>query len=267
MPMIFPGMDPYLEHPLLWPSVHSRLIVYLADQLGPRIRPRYSTTIEERVYVEESDRSIIPDIWIKKNRPEAPRSDAATALADVDIGQRVQVASLEVRETYIEIVDLYRQQQVVTVIEVVSPANKCPGEGEQSYRKKQREVLHSGIHLVEIDLLRSGNHVVAVPNQIVHNSGPYDYLISINRAVGLRDEFEFFHRRLQQRLPRIPIPLQEGDSEAPLDIQAAVEQVYDAGGYLERIDYGQPCVPPLNHEDQGWADQLIREKHGRGQKL
>jgi hypothetical protein len=31
--MIFPGMDPYLAAPDLWPGVHSRLVVYLADQL------------------------------------------------------------------------------------------------------------------------------------------------------------------------------------------------------------------------------------------
>ncbi|MEL7359939.1 MAG: DUF4058 family protein [Cyanobacteria bacterium J06560_6] len=27
---MFPGMDPYLESPELWPEVHSRLIVALA---------------------------------------------------------------------------------------------------------------------------------------------------------------------------------------------------------------------------------------------
>ena len=32
----FPGMDPYLEHPVLWESVHTRLIVAIANQLQPR---------------------------------------------------------------------------------------------------------------------------------------------------------------------------------------------------------------------------------------
>jgi hypothetical protein len=27
----FPGMDPYLEHPSLWPDVHNRLIVAIAE--------------------------------------------------------------------------------------------------------------------------------------------------------------------------------------------------------------------------------------------
>ena len=33
MPLIFPGMDPYLENPAIFPGIHSRMIVYLADQI------------------------------------------------------------------------------------------------------------------------------------------------------------------------------------------------------------------------------------------
>jgi hypothetical protein len=55
MAMPFPGMDPYLEHPILWPSVHMRLIVALANQLGPRIRPHYVASVEERVFIEGPD--------------------------------------------------------------------------------------------------------------------------------------------------------------------------------------------------------------------
>jgi len=40
MPTPFPGMDPYLERPDLWPHVHNRLIVAIADDLAPRLRPR-----------------------------------------------------------------------------------------------------------------------------------------------------------------------------------------------------------------------------------
>ena len=35
IPTPFPGMDPYLEHPTLWPGVHNRLIIALADVLSP----------------------------------------------------------------------------------------------------------------------------------------------------------------------------------------------------------------------------------------
>lgn len=50
MPTPFPGMDPYLERPALWPDVHNSLITALRDDLAPRLRPRYVVAVEERVY-------------------------------------------------------------------------------------------------------------------------------------------------------------------------------------------------------------------------
>jgi len=37
----FPGTDPFFEHPVLWESVHPRLIVTIADQLQLKRDPRY----------------------------------------------------------------------------------------------------------------------------------------------------------------------------------------------------------------------------------
>ena len=50
IPTPFPGMDPYLEQHSLWPGVHNRLIVQIADDIAPRLRPRYYVAIEERIY-------------------------------------------------------------------------------------------------------------------------------------------------------------------------------------------------------------------------
>ncbi len=59
---MFPGMDPYLEVPAIWPDVHSRLIVYMAELLQPLLRPRYIASVQTRVFVEGSDHNIIPDL-------------------------------------------------------------------------------------------------------------------------------------------------------------------------------------------------------------
>lgn len=50
MPSTFPGMNPYLESPDSWPTVHNRLIVGLADILTPRPLPKYQVDIDKRVY-------------------------------------------------------------------------------------------------------------------------------------------------------------------------------------------------------------------------
>jgi hypothetical protein len=43
-------MNPYLENPQLWPKVHSRLIVAMADALNPQLMPKYRAAIDQRVY-------------------------------------------------------------------------------------------------------------------------------------------------------------------------------------------------------------------------
>src|SRR5439155_25358177 len=120
--MNFPGMDPYLEDPQIWPGVHAALIVYIRDQLQPALRPRYIAAIEERVFVEGPDREIVPDVWLKRSRSN--HGGRAVAQANGDAPVLVRVPALEVHESYVAILDRQTGQRVVTVIEVVSPTNK-----------------------------------------------------------------------------------------------------------------------------------------------
>ena len=270
MTMIFPGMDPYLEDPLLWPGFHNRLVVYLADQLQPQLRPRYIAAVEDRVFLEETPRAIIPDVWVRERSDFATESGGgvamleATAVAtdeselDADEELLISLSDLDEHESYIEILDRQSGQRVVTIIEVLSPSNKALGRGRESYKAKQREVLGSTAHLVEIDLLRDGEHTVTVPQSAVEQYRTYDYLVSINRARGFRSDFNTYPRSLRERLPRIRIPLANGDRDVTLDVQAAIAQTYEAGSYRDRLKYNADCVPPLRAEDQAWATELIR---------
>jgi len=42
-------MNPYLEHPDRWSTVHNRLIVTLADALTPQLLPQYQVDIEKNL--------------------------------------------------------------------------------------------------------------------------------------------------------------------------------------------------------------------------
>jgi hypothetical protein len=100
----FPGMDPYLEHHVLWESLHARLIVAIANQLQPKLDPRYITSIEERVFIEGPQRRI-PDVWIQKvgdadGLPPLARGESDTAVI-------IEVEDLEINETRVEILDSY----------------------------------------------------------------------------------------------------------------------------------------------------------------
>lgn len=50
MPNPFPGMNPYLESPTYWPTVHAALIHDIWADLGARLPQGYRVSIEERIY-------------------------------------------------------------------------------------------------------------------------------------------------------------------------------------------------------------------------
>lgn len=262
MPYHLPGMDPYLEDPRVWPGVHSRLIVYIADVLQPQIGPRYVAAVEERVFVEGPQREIVPDVAVKHARIERPRAGAPSALLEVDEPVLVRVETLEIRETYIEILDRQTANRVVTVIEVTSPANKSAGPGRVSYQAKQQEVLASQAHLVEIDLLRAGTHVLAVDRGAAQAQGNYDYLACVSRAKPPRDLFELYPRTIRERLPRVRVPLAEGDADVALDVQAVLEQTYERGSYAARLDYARPAMPGLSGADEAWLRERVGARQG-----
>ncbi len=246
----FPGMDPYLEHPTLWPNVHQRLITYASDALQAQLTPRYYVSIGERVYLEAPDRSVYPDLWVVERG--GPR--AATATLEADRPVVVVVEPVERREVFIEIQDPGAGHRVVTVIEVLSPSNKQPGEGRDLYLKKQAEVLASNVHLVEIDLLRGGAPTVALPPSPGGRSG---YRVVVTRSTD-RTRRELYEVTLRDRLPRVAVPLEVGDTDAVLDLQAVLGEAYTKGAYGLRVDYSVDPTPPLPADDTTWARALVR---------
>src|SRR5215475_15528314 len=156
VPCPFPGMDPYLEHPTLWPGVHNGLIAVLQLSLAPQLRPLYYIALEERIYITEPDQRVLvgrPDLAVIG--PAEPESTAqpAPSVSPV-LTVRVPLPD-EVRETYLEVRET-GTDYVLTVLEILSPTNKRPGRGRRIYEDKRMDVLATRTHLVEIDLIRAG---------------------------------------------------------------------------------------------------------------
>ncbi len=71
MPSPFPGMNPYLENPEIWPAVHNRLIIAIADFLVPKLLPKYFVDIEQRVEQTTGEEIILvglPDVTVQKEK-------------------------------------------------------------------------------------------------------------------------------------------------------------------------------------------------------
>lgn len=249
-------MDPYLEHPILWTGVHSGLINAIRGQIAPSLLPRYIASVEERVMIDIPRTQRIPDLWIQKSsRASTGFSTSATGVADVDLEEPlvVEISGDPIREHYIEVLDRYQDLKVVTVIEVLSPINKTPGPGRDEYLRKKKSTLESSTHLVEIDLLRRGTRTVDLSLEQLAAIGPFEYLITVNRFLPGRMQYEIIPRQIRKRLPRFGIPLVPPDADVALDLQAAFEQVYKDGSYMLRVHYERPCSPAIDEEDQRWA--------------
>lgn len=256
----FPGMDLYLEHPAIWPGVHQGMISLIWMELNTMLPPRYVANMGERLYIAETQRPIYPDTVLIKRPDPVETRDGAVATLDCDPPLLVATATEEIREVFVEIRTAGSMGQVVTLVEVLSPINKAAGsEGNALYRQKQAEVLGSAVHLLEIDLLRHGDHAVAAPQAAFLDKGPWDYLVSLHRGKeGKR--YQVWPITIRQRLPRVLVPLGEGDGDLVLDLQKLFERCYEVGGFGKRIDYRQPCQPPLEGERAEWVDALLKEK-------
>ena len=261
MPSPFPGMDPYLEEPSLWPDVHHELISVSRDVLNQRLRPKYFARIEERVYISDeydpARRVIAPDLRIvQRGGHVATRtpSESSIAVATVEPVEATTLIEDEIHEARVEVIDR-AQRVVVTVIEILSPTNKVlRSRGRESYEEKRLEVMRSPTHFIEIDLLRDGEGFP--PYEALE---PHDYRVHLSR-VERRPKGTLWPIRLDQRLPVIPIPLRGGDPDAELDLQTVLNTAYDRAAYDLELDYRAEPKPPFAPEQKIWADCLLREK-------
>ncbi len=158
----FPGMDPYLENPAGWPDVHHRLMTTIADHLTVVVSPHFYVRIEERVYLTnpEQDRgypALIPDVTVTTGRPAPARQLALPAGAMISAPVLVEgLLDPEIHDRYLEIRGA-RSHQVVTAIELLSPANKVKSSrGRKAMLEKRDTLWRGGVHWLEIDLLRAG---------------------------------------------------------------------------------------------------------------
>jgi len=256
MPSPFPGMDPYLESPLLWRDVHHTLASQIRQQLVPRLSPRYVARLETRFVAfspdEKEIRILYPDADVTHAQLREHIIATYETCADAPVAisppplvlraispERVELVTVEIRDA--------AQGRLVTSIEILSPINKRPGKGLEEYRTKRATVLSASAHLLEIDLLRPGTRA---PRLI--NLQKSDYFVFLTRAEQ-SDLTETWPISVRDPLPVAPVPLLPGDDDVPLDLAHALRTMYDEARYDLSIDYSQPPIPPLAQDDAAWA--------------
>lgn len=247
----FPGMDPYLENPGIWPEVHYGLLGALMRSLNPQLNPKYRVAVEKRVYIDNVLMGI-PDTVVFEKR--------STQSDDSQIGRRTAVLSQpeivslpmpqEVSERYLEVREV-SSGRVITVVELLSPKNKQAGEGRRQYLDKRQRLLATQTHLIEIDLLRAGQPM------LVEGGRQADYQILVSRSAD-RPAAARYPFDLNDAIPSFPLPLSEEDVEPVVDLAALLDQTYKEAALELAIDYSVAPVPALSPAELAWIATLSR---------
>lgn len=255
MPSPFPGPDPYLE--AHWRDVHTRLMVYSVDAIQEQLPGDLFARVEEGVEIDSDAqiRTVSPDVQVVESTTGWSGSGTATTIAVAE--PMVLPVDEPITERHIEICDRSSGGRVVSAIEFLSPTNKTPGEGREQYKRKQREYLGGGVNLVEIDLIRSGQHTISMPQRSIPKDRRTGLYCCIRRAdnPGLAHVYDI---ALNRPLPPIAIPLRPTDQDIRLDLQSLLTQAYDRGRYAATIDYAEDPDPLLPPNAARWADELLR---------
>src|SRR5258708_23555155 len=110
MPSPFPGMDPYLEAPGLWPDVHHEMISVARELLNQKLRRRYHVRLEELVYIsDENDPArdvIVPDLKIARVSNKVATGTSPPSQSNAAVAEPIVATTLiddEIREAYLVI--------------------------------------------------------------------------------------------------------------------------------------------------------------------
>ena len=253
-------MDPFLESPCEWPSFHSRFLAWLDEILAASVPPGYRVDLEKRVYLEAYDpvlgveeRQSVPDVAIIEYRQ---RQNSGARLAE---GMQAEYApamvyaneATVVEETYIEIRDVTRRNEVVTIIELISRRNKTANtRGKAEFDAKRQLVMRSRTHWIELDFLRAGERQDML-------AGKSDYYTLLKRA-GQPKAHEVCFFGVRDPMPVIAVPLRAEHADVLVDLQAVMNTCYARAHYANFLPYAdEAAFPLLRPADARWAREQL----------
>ena len=151
--------------------------------------------------------------------------------------------------------------RLVTLVEVVGPANKTTTAGRAAYLEKRKDALMQRAGVVEVDLVLQGKPTLTYSRDGLPE---YDYAVTVTRATA-PDRYEIYTATLAKRLPKFKVPLAPDDRDTLLDLQAAFSRAYDLGSFAAQIDYKGPPPPdvPLNDEQRKWIEDTLKQQKMR----
>lgn len=247
-------MDPYLEDPELFSEFHGTMTYTVRNELNRLLPKGYVARLDRYLWVEDAATGSglllgAPDTYIHgpplpSGGPPVNRPSSAPTTIVFPMRRRRQ------GNRFIRVIDP-KNRRVVTVVEILSPANKR-GSYRRAYRRKRSEYVARGVNLVEIDLLRTGRRLP------LGKPGPpaSDYYVLVTHAEE-SPRGDYWPISVRDELPIVPVPLDPGVPVVQVALRLCLEQAYQDCRFDEEIDYTRPANPPLREPDATWARELL----------
>jgi hypothetical protein len=220
-------MDPYLEAEKIWPAFQHHLVACLYQALLPGLVDRYRARVGQRRYTTE----------------EA----LFTSVIRVDHEEEF----IEIRQR--------NDSRLITLLDIVSPANKTTNTGRQAYLDKRKEGKSAHANLVEIDLIMQGLPLLDYPREGLPE---WDHAVTVTRA-SQPERHEIFTATLQKKLPKFRLPLAGDDRDTVVDLQAAFTRCFDQGDFMSQMDYQRDPATKLSDVNRRWLDDMLRQQKVR----
>jgi hypothetical protein len=224
MPSPFPGMDPFLEEEKIWPVFQHHLIACLYQTLLPGLVDRYRARVGQRRYPTEQ--ALFTSIVREDHEEEF-----------IEIRQRTD-------------------NRLVTLVDVVSPANKTTTSGRQAYLDKRKDAKNTGANLVEIDLILQGQPMLDYSREGLPD---WDHAVTVTRATQ-PERYEIYTATLQKKLPKFRLPLAADDRDTVIDLQTTFVRCFDQGNFATQINYQREPPTRIADDDRSWLDQLLKQQ-------
>ena len=253
----FPGMDPYLEG-YLWPDVHNHLAAVISELLAPQIAPKYVSRLNTYTVLDTNPETEIgimyPDVGVLKRYNLLKEPEVAYEARNNFTEPPVIIPTNQAIHLNIPVIEIrdVAKNRLITAIEILSPVNKRK-PGLEAYQEKRMDLHRSGVHLLEIDLLRRGSR------PFVHPRLPQaDYLALLMRAGTQKTEVWAFN--LTDSLPVLPVPLAHPDADVKLNLRQAIDLIYERSLYQLSIDYAKDPPPPeFDTAAKAWMQEVVNK--------
>ncbi len=161
-------------------------------------------------------------------------------------------------------VETVPERELVTIVEVLSPTNKRPGEGRRRYIRKREAIVAELVNLVEIDLLRRWE-----PMPLETPPPASDYRILVCRSLESPGAW-LYPFMVQQRIPKFTLPLRS-DDEAPapeVDLGPIINALHHTARYGRVARYNvPPPEPAFAPEVQQWVEERVARPAHKGESI